>query len=344
VPWWGAVLIAVVACAIGFAFDAGSGGRTLTSVFAVLYAMGCLTAALAVRRSGLFTAVIQPPLLLFVIVPGAFFLMHGSDIRGIKDILINCGYPLIERFPLMFFTSAAVLVVGLARRFLGARVGTAAAAKDKDTAAAKDKDKDKAKAGKAGGSGRARVAATSAGDEASAEETPRRRASSTRRKAAEGARPERPAKRTAPARSRHSRPADTEIIEPVVDLDRPRRRRPRPDDAPDTGAEPRRRARPSSSSTREARVSAGERRRSTDRSERPTRRPRYDGFEPLDARGSDAPVSPGTHHPISRVRYRGGDDAPDYGSDYGSDYGNDDDAAYRPRRRDVDADRWEYDI
>ena len=58
--------------------------------------------------------------------PGAYFLFHGSKITGIKDILINCGYPLIERFPLMFFTSAAVLVIGMVRWYLGI-VGTASA-------------------------------------------------------------------------------------------------------------------------------------------------------------------------------------------------------------------------
>jgi hypothetical protein len=317
VPWWGAILIAVVACAIGFAFDAGSSGRNLTSVFAVLYAMGCLTAVLAVRRSGLFTAVIQPPLLLFVIVPGAYFLMHGSDIRGIKDILINCGYPLIERFPLMFFTSAAVLAIGLARHFLGARPGSTA------TTVTEDKPAASRMAAKLAGK-------KQAGKKTAADEAPRRRASSTRRKA-DSAPSERPAKRAAPARSRHSRRADTEIIEPIVDLDRPRRRRPRPDDAPDIGAEPRRRPRPAQS-TREPRVPAGERRRSADRTERPrpARRPRYESYEPLDL--PDGPVSPSTHHPVSRVRYRGGDN-PDQ-----------DDSAYRPRRRDVDADRWEYDI
>ena len=62
------------------------------------------------QQSGLFTAVIQPPLMLFVVVPSAYFLLHSSEIDGLKDILINCGYPLIERFPLMFFTSAAVLL------------------------------------------------------------------------------------------------------------------------------------------------------------------------------------------------------------------------------------------
>ena len=38
------------------------------------------------RQSGVFTAVIQPPLILFVAVPAAYFLFHGSTITGIKDI------------------------------------------------------------------------------------------------------------------------------------------------------------------------------------------------------------------------------------------------------------------
>ena len=55
------------------------------------------------------------PLLLFVAVPGAYFLFNGAKFTGLKDTLINCGYPLIERFPLMLFTSAAVLLIGMAR-------------------------------------------------------------------------------------------------------------------------------------------------------------------------------------------------------------------------------------
>ena len=119
VPSWGAVLIAVTFTAIGFAFDAGSGSKELTLAFAAAYAVGCIAAAVAVRQTGIFTAVIQPPLILFVAVPGAYFLFHGGAMDGLKDLLINCGYPLIERFPLMFFTSAIVLLVGLARWYTG---------------------------------------------------------------------------------------------------------------------------------------------------------------------------------------------------------------------------------
>ena len=119
VPSWGAVLIAITFAAVGFAFDAGSGGKELTAVFAGAYVLGCIAAVLAVRQSGVFTAVIQPPLILFVTVPGAYFLFHGGTMNGVKDLLINCGYPLIERFPLMFFTSAVVLLIGMVRWYQG---------------------------------------------------------------------------------------------------------------------------------------------------------------------------------------------------------------------------------
>ncbi len=103
------MVVAVTGTAAGFAFDAGS-GKELTTVFAALYVLGCVVAVLAVRQSGVFTAVIQPPLILFCAVPGAYWLFHGAKFTGLKDLLINCGYPLIERFPLMLFTSGGVLV------------------------------------------------------------------------------------------------------------------------------------------------------------------------------------------------------------------------------------------
>ena len=119
VPWWGAVLIAATLTAIGFAYDAGSGAKELSAVFAGAYIVGCILAVLAVRQAGIFTAVIQPPLLLFAFVPTAYFLFTGSQLSNLKDTLINCAYPLIERFPLMFFTSAVVLLIGMARWYTG---------------------------------------------------------------------------------------------------------------------------------------------------------------------------------------------------------------------------------
>src|ERR1700759_1112813 len=118
VPWWAAVVVAVTSTAAGFAFDAGS-GKELTTAFAALYVVGCVVAVLAVRHSGVVTAVIQPPRILFCAVPGAYWLFHGAKIGSLKDLLINCGYPLIERFPLMLGAAGGVLLIGLIRWYMG---------------------------------------------------------------------------------------------------------------------------------------------------------------------------------------------------------------------------------
>ncbi|MDC8971149.1 DUF6542 domain-containing protein [Mycobacterium marinum] len=129
-PWWGAVLIAVSTTALGYAFDAGH--KDLTHVFAGFYIVGCIAAVLAVRQSGVFTAVIQPPLILFITVPGAYWLFHSAKIGKFKDLLINCGYPLIERFPLMLGTAGTVLLIGLIRWYIGMAQRTSALATGDD--------------------------------------------------------------------------------------------------------------------------------------------------------------------------------------------------------------------
>jgi len=135
VPWWTALLIAVTTTAIGYGIDAGSGHKELTSVFAGLYIVGCVAAVLAVRQDGLFTTVIQPPLILFCAVPGAYWLFHGGKVGNIKDLLINCGYPLIERFPLMLGTAGGILLIGLIRWYVGMSHRTAAASSAPDETA-----------------------------------------------------------------------------------------------------------------------------------------------------------------------------------------------------------------
>ena len=75
----------------------------------------------------MFTTVIQPPLILFCAVPGAYWLFHGGKVGNIKDLLINCGYPLIERFPLMLGTAGGILLIGLIRWYFGMSQRTDAA-------------------------------------------------------------------------------------------------------------------------------------------------------------------------------------------------------------------------
>lgn len=338
------MLVAVTLTAVGFAYDAGSGAKELGMFFAATYVLGCIFAVLAVRQSGLFTAVIQPPLILFGAVPTAYFLFHGGQLGGIKDLAINCGYPLIERFPLMFFTSAAVLLIGMGRWYYGmsSRRGTT-------RSTAKDGAE---KASSRVSSVTSKMSSLLTGETDEADDDAADTAASSRRrhtidrptratkaaKAGAGTtRTPRTSKRAAPSRSRHARPPETELIEPVTE--RPRRPRPsrQTEQPPVPPAEPRRRQR--SSSTREPRKPVPTERRSSyerterpERSERPERRRRYDDYPPREPRSSNGN---GTHHPVSRVRYRGSDEG-------------DDRAEHRSRprasRSSWEADSWEYDI
>ncbi|BBZ08717.1 hypothetical protein MDOR_28860 [Mycolicibacterium doricum] len=356
------MVLAFTVTAVGFAFDAGSGSRELGFVFSACYVLGCLLAVLAVRQSGIFTAVIQPPLLLFVTVPGAYFLFHSSEIHGLKDLAINCGYPLIERFPLMFFTSAATLLVGMGRWYLGmsSRRATATSA----TAATKEKSEAGPTTAAASGlvsklkrkvSGVLAAPAAPATDDAADHEPPPRsrgaqRPRRTARPAAErtrsgrdtarGAAARKPAERT-PSRSRHSRPPETEIIEPVVDRPRRSRSTPRTPDTPEPRRRPRAQASREARETREpreARKMPPQRRSTYERPERRSeRRSRVEGYQPYEPYGPLEPHTPNgssSYHPVSRVRYRGAEDDDERTGDHS-----------RTRaRRSWEADAWEYDV
>ncbi|KUI33656.1 hypothetical protein AU197_20280 [Mycobacterium sp. IS-1590] len=353
VPGWGGVLIAVTLTTIGFAFDAGSGSRELSSVFAACYVIGCLAAVLAVRQQAVFTAVIQPPLLLFVSVPGAYFLFTGGQFTGVKDLAINCGYPLIERFPLMFFTSAVVLLIGMCRWYVGMSTRRAAPAATEDSEA--EKPAWAATVATAVAASVTKISSLFArhpsDDDDEVAARPRRKRPDTARRAARAERTAsrtsraaadrggRPARRSTTSRSRHVRPPATEIIEPIAE--RPRRTRSGRHAEPPSAPEPRRRPRPSN--PRQPGPAPSERRtgydrRSQDRTaDRPERRRRFDDYQPREPHGRNGSngngSGNGTHHPISRVRYRGEE--------------ADDRAEYRTRRRAPrgwEADSWEYDI
>ena len=324
------MLIAALLMAIGFAFDAGSGGKELTIVFAGTYVIGCIFAVLAVRQAGIFTAVIQPPLLLFGAVPTAYFVFTGSQLTNIKDTLINCAYPLIERFPLMFFTSAVVLLIGMARWYFGmsSHRGTPATDANDD----------------AGGDGllaavMSKVSALLAGGEhdEKADEPPRRRGTAER-PSQSTSRSGRPASRPAPSRSRHARPPETELVDPI---ERPRR--PRPNRQAEPPIEPRRKPRQRSGQRRA--MPPVDRRTGY---ERPERRRRFEDDQPplSHSGGNHNGAGNGTHHPVSRVRYRGGEDGEDYDR-YRDQYRDQHRDQYRPPRqtaRERAVENWEYDI
>jgi len=309
-PSWGAVLIAVTATLAGFAIEAGSGNSELGTTFAVCYALGCIAAVLLVRQSNIFTAVVQPPLLLFAAVPVAYFLLHGSAFGGVKDIAINCGYPLIERFPLMLFTSAAVLLVGMIRWFFAMSPSAGPAIVDHADAG-----------GSAQPSMFAGLAATLSSTFAGF---------GAREPAARSAKPRHGIDRTSgTGRPRPERRPETST----------RSGRPRPP-LDDRGGDPPRRRQPATRSGRDSesltepprrrpravrepdRIPPPPRRepreRREDRDQYPPRPARGGRFEPYESgRGypSREPYPPyeprrrpggssGTHHPVSRVRYR----------------------------------------
>ncbi|OBK75079.1 DUF6542 domain-containing protein [Mycobacterium sp. 1164985.4] len=348
VPGWGAVLIAVTATTIGFAFDAGSGSKELSTVFAVCYVLGCLAAVLAVRQQAVFTAVIQPPLLLFVTVPGSYFLFTGGQFTGLKDLAINCGYPLIERFPLMFFTSAAVLLIGMCRWYIGMSARRASPSADEDSEAPRSA---LATAVAAAATAivtkvKSLIASRRRDEDDEVAAPPRRRrpqsAGRTARTDRAASRAGRPAAdrsgrpRRTTSQSRHVRPPEVEPIDPLVE--RPRRARSGRHAEPSGAPEPRRRPRtpnPRQPGPPPSERRAGHERRGFDRAaDRPERRRRFDNYEPREPHGRNGATNGnGTHHPISRVRYRG-EEAGDR-------------AEYRTRRsapRGYEADSWEYDI
>ncbi|WP_207548473.1 DUF6542 domain-containing protein [Mycobacterium mantenii] len=221
VPWYAALLIAVTATAIGYGIDAGH--KELTHVFAGFYIAGCVAAVLAVRQDGIFTTIIQPPLILFGAVPGAYWLFHDAKMGRLKDLLINCGYPLIERFPLMLGTAGAVLAIGLARWYFGnAYTPSTTADTAEDTA---------------GGAGagvksffngivaKAQSVLHSGADADDADDTTdsRRRTSGSTSRTRRTTRSTRTPTRSARTRSRHAREPLSDGSEPVERPERPRR-------------------------------------------------------------------------------------------------------------------------
>jgi hypothetical protein len=359
-PWWAAVVVAVTGTTAGFAFDAGS-GKELTTAFSALYAAGCVAAVLAVRQSGVFTAVIQPSLILFCAVPGAYWLFHGAKFTGLKDLLINCGYPLIERFPLMLFTSAGVLLIGIIRWLLAMMTRPATTATTEADAASSD-------AQPAGLGGKlapifrmlTNLRRESADEKAAnkAAKPGSRRAhavgrSATPARSAKSADSRRTSKRPATSRSRHIRPPLDAAAEPTPD--RARRRRPTRTrefdgaDPPRRSTEPPRRSWAPRDPDLRGRPTQEIRRDRHGRKGRPTRRSsRFDPYEPIQPHEPSAPPEPrrrsapngtsgttATHHPISQVRYRGSTRSDESRNE----------PASRPRRpREPAADTWEYDV
>ncbi|WAC56238.1 DUF6542 domain-containing protein [Gordonia sp. SL306] len=117
-PWWGGVLVATVITGIGAAIDA-SNTDALGGIFKFCYLVGCVIAALAVRRRALFTAAAQPPLIAFLVgVITLYGLNSDQASSGLKSLIFKVLLPVADAFPWMLLTFLVTLGLVVARWYL----------------------------------------------------------------------------------------------------------------------------------------------------------------------------------------------------------------------------------
>lgn len=114
IPWWAAVLFAFVMTGIGIGIDLAR-GSTLTQVFLIFYAVGCVLAVLAVMRRGIFAAMVQPPLILALAVPVVVRALGTGSTGGLRNQIITLALPLVNGFPTMAVTTAVTVLLGTVR-------------------------------------------------------------------------------------------------------------------------------------------------------------------------------------------------------------------------------------
>lgn len=108
VPWWGAVALAGVLTLAGAAID-GALIDALGWSFRIGFLAGVASAVLAVRRRSVFTAMVQPPLVL------AFGIIVGGLLFTSTTGLYATALKVIAAFPTMAIGTAVAVVLGVIR-------------------------------------------------------------------------------------------------------------------------------------------------------------------------------------------------------------------------------------
>ena len=107
-PSWAVILLALILTLAGAAIDGATSG-VLSWGLRIGFYLGVVLAALLVRRGSIFTAMVQPPLVLVVGVVLGGMLFTGSG--G----FYSTGLKLIGAFPTMALGTAAAVLIGLIR-------------------------------------------------------------------------------------------------------------------------------------------------------------------------------------------------------------------------------------
>ena len=107
-PSWAVIVLALLCTLAGAAIDGLTTG-TLAWGLRIGFYLGVVGAALLVRRGSIFTAMVQPPLVLVVglVVGGMLF----TDAGGLYGTALR----LIATFPTMAMGAAAAILIGLIR-------------------------------------------------------------------------------------------------------------------------------------------------------------------------------------------------------------------------------------
>lgn len=108
VPSWGAVLIGLVFGIVGMIAGHSDGEYTVGWLFGLIFTAGIVLATLAVRRGSLFTAMVQAPILLTLLVFGTFRFLAASK-------LWESALEIVASFPIMAVATGSALLLGLVR-------------------------------------------------------------------------------------------------------------------------------------------------------------------------------------------------------------------------------------
>lgn len=106
---WGAVLVAVILTAIGATFD-GLVSGVVTWGFRVAFVASVCLAAILVRRASIFTALVQPPLVMVVLI---FISLRLITTERMTVTLIK----VVNAFPTMLIGTALAVLICVIRIF-----------------------------------------------------------------------------------------------------------------------------------------------------------------------------------------------------------------------------------
>lgn len=117
IPWWAAILCALVPAFIGAFIDINS-SKTVGWTFNAVFFVGALAGILLVQRRSLFAPMVQPPLILAATVPTLVLFTGGVQKGGLANMALGLGKPLIDSFPVMAITTAVTVALGIVRIFV----------------------------------------------------------------------------------------------------------------------------------------------------------------------------------------------------------------------------------